>query len=413
MREALELIRRDFGSDAAVVDTREVREARWFGLVRGKTFLEVTATDEVAVEPAARTLASVGAQVNFHPHWDSADQEDAQERPERPERPERSPSRAGSWTESINIPEPEFKIHEPEPNVREMLFSPEGFFERLPSESGASPLSPAMQDALLQLYVRLCATDMDESSARRILGQLKNDLTLYANVNPEVRNSSLEFLEKKLFEYVAQRIRATGAIRTTPGRRRTVALVGPTGVGKTTTIAKLAAHYRQREKKQVGLITLDLYRMGAVEQLQTFADVIEVPMLTATSPRAVRNAISRMEDFDLVLIDTAGRSIGEEISIQETRVFLEAAQADEVHLVLSSTVRSRLLTETARRFACLGTSALIITKIDESLGLGNLFSLLEESAIPVSYITNGQVVPDDFEAADASKLATLILSDKQ
>ena len=189
-------------------------------------------------------------------------------------------------------------------------------------------------------------------------------------------------------------------------------VVGVNGVGKTTTIAKLAIDYRQRKNCQVGLITLDLSRMGAVEQLQTFADIISIPMLCVSTRRQMREAMARMADFDLVLIDTAGQSRADEMPLQELRMFFDAAQVNSVMLVLSSTSRTRILKKTVQSFESLGTTSLILTKLDEALGLGNLYPLLQETTLPVSYLTNGQKVPDDFETAERMRLARLILGDE-
>ena len=111
---------------------------------------------------------------------------------------------------------------------------------------------------------------------------------------------------------------------------RVVALVGPTGVGKTTTIAKLAANYRLREKRRVGLITVDTYRVAAVEQLRTYADIIDLPMEVVATPREMREAVARMNHLDLVLMDTAGRSPRDEVRIQELKSMLTEAEPDEV-----------------------------------------------------------------------------------
>ena len=114
-----------------------------------------------------------------------------------------------------------------------------------------------------------------------------------------------------------------------------MALVGPTGVGKTTTTAKLAAHFRLHEHRRVGLITVDTYRIAAVEQLRTYADIIDLPMEVASTPDEMRQAIGRLADLDLILMDTAGRSPRDEVQIQELKSLLVEAQPDEVHLVLS------------------------------------------------------------------------------
>ena len=204
-------------------------------------------------------------------------------------------------------------------------------------------------------------------------------------------------------------IRVAGPIAITPGRCRTAALVGPTGVGKTTTIAKLAAHYRLKEKRRVGLITVDTYRIAAVEQLRTYADIIDLPMQVVSTPREMREAVRRMAGMDLVLIDTAGRSPKDEVRLQELKAFLHEASADEVHLVLSSVASSRTLEQTAGQFAVVGTSALILTKLDEVNGLGNVLPVLRSSRLPLSDLTNGQNVPDDIAVAESAQLAKLIL----
>ena len=144
---------------------------------------------------------------------------------------------------------------------------------------------------------------------------------------------------------------------TEAGQCRVVALVGPTGVGKTTTIAKLAANYRLREKRRVGLITVDTYRVAAVEQLRTYADIIDLPMEVVATPREMREAVARMGHLDLVLMDTAGRSPRDEVKIQELKSMLSEAEPDEVHLVLSSTAGAKSLIGTAEKFADVGTTS--------------------------------------------------------
>jgi flagellar biosynthesis protein FlhF len=188
-----------------------------------------------------------------------------------------------------------------------------------------------------------------------------------------------------------------------------VALVGPTGVGKTTTIAKLAANYRLREKQRVGLITVDTYRIAAVEQLRTYADIIDLPMEIVSTPREMHQAVARMADLDLILMDTAGRSPRDEVKIQELKSLLGEAAPDEVHLVLSSVASAASLVKTAEQFAAVGTTSLVLTKLDEAASLGNLLTLVRGSGLPLSYLTHGQNVPDDIAAADSRKLARAIL----
>jgi flagellar biosynthesis protein FlhF len=157
------------------------------------------------------------------------------------------------------------------------------------------------------------------------------------------------------------------------------------------------------------LITVDTYRIAAVEQLRTYADIIDLPMEVVSTPREMRQAVTRLADLDLVLMDTAGRSPRDEVRIQELKSMLAEARPDEVHLVLSCVAGAAGLAKSAERFAAAGTTALILTKLDEATGLGNLLPLLRTSRLPISYLTNGQNVPDDIEAAVADRLARRVL----
>ncbi len=209
--------------------------------------------------------------------------------------------------------------------------------------------------------------------------------------------------------FIEQQILTTAPIRLQPGTQRTVALVGPTGVGKTTTIAKLAANFRLRDRQRVGLITVDTYRIAAVEQLRTYADIIDLPMEVVSTPREMREAIKRLSDQDLVLMDTAGRSPRDEIKIRELKTMLAEAHADEVHLVLSATGGTASLAKTAELFAPVGTTSLLLTKLDESTGLGHLLPIVTSGQLPLSYLTNGQNVPDDIQTANPRQLTEWIL----
>ena len=207
--------------------------------------------------------------------------------------------------------------------------------------------------------------------------------------------------QQQLATLIESQIQCSGPIAIERGKQKVVALVGPTGVGKTTTIAKLAANFRLRDGVKLGLVTVDTYRVAAVEQLRTYADIIELPMKVVTSPLEMRRAIDELADMDLVLIDTAGRSPREELQLQELKALLAEACVDEVHLVLSLATSPRVLTMTAEKFAHVGVTSLILTKLDEAAGMGNLVGVARDVDRPLSYFTTGQAVPDDIETADA------------
>ena len=259
-----------------------------------------------------------------------------------------------------------------------------------------------LPDSLFRLFTDLIEVDLSEEIARELVDRVRREAS-----DAELDDAVLA--KTRIATMLEAEIPAAGPIEVTPGTRRLVALVGPTGVGKTTTIAKLAANFRLREKRNVGLITVDTYRIAAVEQLRTYADIIDLPMEVVSSPREMREAVRRMESLDLILMDTAGRSPRDEIKIQELRSFLSEAEADEVLLVLSSVAGERTLTHTAERFASVGTTGMILTKLDEATSLGNMLPLTRSSRLPIRYVTNGQSVPDDIEIAESGRLARLVL----
>jgi flagellar biosynthesis protein FlhF len=259
-----------------------------------------------------------------------------------------------------------------------------------------------LPEELFRLFTDLLDSDLNEELARELVDRVRTEAR-------GTRLDDMVLVKARIARMIETEILVTGPIQVTPGRRRLAALIGPTGVGKTTTIAKLAAHYRLKEKRRVGLITVDTYRIAAVEQLRTYADIIDLPMQVVSTPREMREAVARMDNLDLILLDTAGRSPKDEVRIQELRAFLSEADADEVHLVLSAMGGARALEQTAERFAAVGTTALLLTKLDEATGLGNLLPVLRSSKLPLSYLTNGQNVPDDIEIADARRLARMIL----
>jgi len=391
MHEALLLVRRELGPDAAVLQTREVANRRLFGLLRGAPQIEVTASSGVNVPsrlpqrpndelPPVRSAASA---LSFEPSI-------GEQGPPRDPPPRVSGGHGLASVPGISQ-EMQGQLSDLQGMVRELC-------RRSPNGSGRD-----LPESLFRLFTDLIEADVDEDVARELVDRVRTEAS-----GEELADAAM--IQARVARLIEAEVPIAGPIAVEPGRRRLVALVGPTGVGKTTTIAKLAANYRLKEKRNVGLITVDTYRIAAVEQLRTYAEIIDLPMQVVSTPREMREAVRRLDGLDLVLMDTAGRSPRDEIKLQELKSFLNEAGADEVHLVLSSVVGARTLEHTARRFAAVGTTALILTKLDEATGLGNLLPLVRTSRLPLSYLTNGQNVPDDIETAEAGRLARLILA---
>lgn len=369
IHEALALVRRDLGPDAAVLHTREVRN-RWLGILPGPRQVEVTASRGVHVPSRL---------------------------PSRRTPPTETPPPKTSANTSAH-PAAESPLSQ---QVQGQLSALQAMVKDLCRQTKGSGRNDWPEE-LFHLFTDLLDAELCDQEARELVERLHRDPSADNLCDPLT-------LKARVAAMIEDDIHVAGPIQITPGRCRLAALVGPTGVGKTTTIAKLAANFRLKEKRRVGLITVDTYRIAAVEQLRTYADIIDLPMHVVSSPREMRETVARMNHLDLVLLDTAGRSPRDEVRLQELKVFLAEAGADEVHLVLSSVAAAHTLEKTARQFASIGATSLILTKLDEANGLGNLLPLLRSSGLHLSYLTDGQNVPDDIQTADAYRLARLIL----
>jgi len=394
MCEALRMVRRDLGPDAVVLQTRDVRSRRMLGLLAGRRQIEVTASAEVNVPSRLASSRSARSSVSMAAAAGSAATGLLAPRDPQGATLPRDGSCRGT-TRITTPPRPDDPLQEQLTHLRDMVHN-------LCRQSRVATRHD-LPEALFRLFTDLIEADVDEKTAAALVERVRGETSSAELADPILVKARAEAV-------IESEINVTGPIQAVPGGHRLVALVGPTGVGKTTTIAKLAANYRLKRRQNVGLITVDTYRIAAVEQLRTYADIIDLPMQVVSTPREMREAVRRLAGLDLILMDTAGRSPRDEIKIQELKAFLTEAGADEVHLVLSSIAGTRCLTQTVERFAAVGTTAMILTKLDEASTLGNLLPLVLSKALPVSYLTNGQNVPDDIETAEPTRLANLILS---
>ena len=384
MPQALDLVRQELGPEAMVLHTRELNTGLVGRILRGRTY-EIAA----AQTPPPSQGGARGGISNTTCDSDYA---------------------AGSVREDFPVPSPLRgglgRGSEVGTDVAQLdPLSSLSEFQSLVQQLRTRPPKQQPHDippALLDLYTDLLEAEVDEPLARDLLDRLRRD--------PSLDLRDIRATRSRLAHIVESELQVAGPLRAVTGAGRVVALVGPTGVGKTTTIAKLAANYRLKENRRVGLITVDTYRIAAVEQLRTYAQIIDLPMEVVSTPREIRHAVQKMRDFDLVLMDTAGRSPRDEVRIRELRAMLTEAEPDEVHLVLSAAASARNLAAAAEKFAPVGVTAVVVTKLDEATGLGNLLTLARNSRLPFSYLTDGQNVPDDIAVAEPRPLAHMILN---
>ncbi len=384
LADALRVVQRELGPDATLLETREVWDGWWRGLF-GRRRVEVTATNGMRVtSPFSERFAKTPVPVRETPisltastPWETESREPRRDQP---------PGSHDRGDVAMSFP----------------ASQPDGWDRLVQQLCDHAAGSGEMPRSLFRVYTDLVEADVQEDVAREMIAQVRKSATLGELENPEQ-------LSLRMREHITSLIRASGPIRISPNQRNVVALVGPTGVGKTTTIAKLAANFRLRDQRRVGLITVDTYRIAAIEQLRTYADIIDLPMEVVATPREMREAIARLADVDLVLLDTAGRSPRDEVRLQELKMMLQESNPSEVHLVLSATSSPQSLLRTITQFQGVGTTALLLTKLDESTGLGNLLPVMQQCHLPWSYLTNGQNVPDDILTAQPQKLADWIL----
>ena len=184
--------------------------------------------------------------------------------------------------------------------------------------------------------------------------------------------------------------------------------IGPTGVGKTTTIAKLAAVFALWHQKKVLLLGADTYRIAAVEQLRTYAGILEVPMEVVSNASDVEKALSS-HDAEIVLADLPGGSQNDILRLEEYRKVYDALHPDCVHLLIAANLSYPTMSDVMEKLNVVHYNAIIFTKLDETTSLGSLFRLIKSYNVPLSYITTGQDVPRDVEVAVPIRLARLAL----
>ncbi|MFZ5861425.1 MAG: flagellar biosynthesis protein FlhF [Nitrospirota bacterium] len=391
--DALRAIKEDLGPDAIILSTKEIRKDKGVFGVFGRPMVEVTA----AVDRPAVTATTVEAPA---PEFASALY--AAQQPEPPA------SDVGAVHKELRaIREAVSALH------GSLTFGPlrqmAGIQETWIDMKGVLGVMLTAQEVcerqgapepLTSLVDRLREGGLDQDSVVGLLRAVKQKLSADALWHRDAVRACL-------FELVQGMVETAGPVECGGTRPKVVALVGPTGVGKTTTIAKLAAH-QFRDHGRVTLATLDTYRIGAVEQLKIYAKIIGVPVEVAASGRELRDIVARRSPGDVVLVDTAGRSHLGGAQLDELKDLTRVGVPVETHLVVAANTKESELDAIVDRFSVIPIDRLLISKTDETQTYGALVSTIKKTRKPVSYLTTGQRVPEDIETATPHRVAELV-----
>lgn len=363
--DAMDQIKVDLGKDAIILHTKKIKIGGFLGLF-GKERVEVIA----AIDPEAKKERQEKSQMKFEPPIQEQRQIQKQNEQQQSE---------------------QAVLHEMNELKRLMvnlMIKPEGNQQVY------------QQKEIMDIYNKLVKQGVEEEIATHIIEDVlvENE---GSTKNIDLWAESKKHIIRKLQGKNAKEIRKDCKI---------VHFVGPTGVGKTTTIAKLAAEQVLKHNKRIAFITADTYRIAAVEQLKTYAEILNAPIEVVFSAQEIEQAVDKLKhDYDLLFMDTAGRNYHDDMYISELSNMLAKNNDSETYLVLSLTHKYEDMVSILEKFKKIAIDKILFTKSDETLSFGAIMNIVSKFPYGVSYITNGQNVPDDIEIFDEEKIASIIL----
>lgn len=266
----------------------------------------------------------------------------------------------------------------------------------------APKVSSNIEKELKEVVDNLVQREVTKQIINQILEQLKKYKSVLqsSNIESYVLSCISSMLYTSTFELKKR------------NKPSTISLVGPTGVGKTTCIAKIAVISKILHNLNVGLISIDTYRLGALDQLKIFSEISNIDMQVAYEPSEMPQLLNNFKKKDIIFIDTAGRSQRNSNQLDKNKDFFKGITVDQSFLVLSATSSLRTLYDVVDKFRVFNYDSAIFTKIDEAPAFGNLLNVSVNKKLPISFLANGQVIPDDIISADADFIANMIYSGK-
>ncbi|WP_166237939.1 flagellar biosynthesis protein FlhF [Paenibacillus turpanensis] len=442
MPDALQKIRSELGKDAVIINTKEIKIGGFLGLFTKKK-IEVIAANDAAPSPSklqpavASSAAASISNASGRAAYQAQTQTGGLQAPnaELIQAPEtRSPQ--ASAQQALQAAIRAAQADHAKARSSTALLDEE---ERLlladnpttGKSGGSTASSPRREDQLLEelkqmkeMMLRISKQTAGENVLPEPFEAVKQRL-LNHDILPPLAARMIEQAIAGVEEpfqletadaarLVKEQLLALASGRTKNGispNSRVIHFVGPTGVGKTTTIAKLAAEQVLKHQRKVGFITSDTYRIAAVEQLKTYANILNVPLEVVFSPQDLAKAFHNLKDCDMIFMDTAGRNFRNELYVSELNSLLQAAGSSETFLVLSMTAKYKDMKVIAENFSKFKLDKVLFTKADETDSFGAIFNLLEDFPFQLSYITYGQNVPDDIGLLQAERYIDAIVEE--
>lgn len=460
--DAVTLIRTDMGTDAVILETKEVKVGGFLGMFRKKK-IEVMA----AVEPSTQKKETKSSKLKSEDVDFVVEQIlKASQRKKEQEMEEPTSSRQASSSSSANLSSGTAssfaaRLYGTTNQTSEGNGSDHPSLEQqdtanlIAAANEKSIAVEATSDRLNQLESRLSPQSTSFSNTEQFivneLKSLRQEMQKLSShqINSRTLSSSIESIKLRLEEQeildnwveliceelIEHEIRSNEILSADAAwnfaknkfhewlspysesaispETRIIQFVGPTGVGKTTTIAKLSANFSIKEGKKLGLITADTYRIAAVEQLRTYANILNLPLEVVFSPMDLQRAYQQLEHAQMILMDTAGRNFKSDIHVSEVNSLLQTSGHNEAVLVLSLTSRTKDMNIVAEKFSKYGVRKVVFTKLDEANAYGSIFNMVMTYGLQPIFITSGQNVPDDIDAFSAKKFVELLLGEPE
>jgi len=388
--EAIMKARDELGKDAIVTNVKQIKPGGLMRLFKKPTYEITAALDETPPKTELSRRESIKAMFKDNPDIIlDDDKKDAKE--------------DEKFTSSLSDPA---KLEQKISNIAMLLEKQMGAAAKADSEKKDEEKKDTAEEknnACLQLiYKQLLENEVDEKYINQLITEIEPALK---------KDGSVENILSGIYQKIVLKLGKTEVMGVTQGKARFVFFIGPTGVGKTTTIAKLASKLKLDRKLNVALLTADTYRIAAVDQLKTYAEILNVPLKVVYSDTELKDAYEEMKNYDIVLIDTAGRSHRDKQQREDIEKLISAVPAEErdIFLVLSITTKYSDLIRITQSYSEIAEYRLIFTKLDETDTLGNIFNVKLLTGASLSYATFGQKVPNDISRLDAQMIAKQLL----